>query len=417
MTESYRGRPWNLGLQRNISRPPFQSTLDWNSMYTRTLHVKFNLPGGPRERRRMPVLKSRNNGLLRYNVPRQMLLIRASAEAVGRSGMSCGHWQSHVKGRIHTRLDLLHNFIAEYEKICELPGSLSFSLRTGNSLQNTRTARYDMNTFPSVRANVIKQGAVKGQGVKRNEEMKEIEHSCSIPPGPRLHPHPHSQRVYFGEKQPQSLGAESPALTCIKRVAILTRGGGMEQGGDVGETQPAPLVRASRDGVRGDECGTSDRGWVEQGLRACAAYWQARTSRSRVILLKMAVVGGQPKSEVAATKKGRHERCTHTWGAWQGQAMRTAVSWAAQGGGAACPPHPADGARSGDKGGPGNEGGLGKALRMRLACAGDGRGGRAEATWAAFVERAGVVQRQGHDAAVARSTFGEFVVARGDLLR
>jgi hypothetical protein len=34
-----------------------------------------------------------------------------------------------------------------------------------------------------------------------------------------------------------------------------------------------------------------------------------------------------------------------------------------------------------------------------------------EATLAVFVERVGVVQRQGHDAAVARSTFGEFVVA------
>jgi hypothetical protein len=40
-----------------------------------------------------------------------------------------------------------------------------------------------------------------------------------------------------------------------------------------------------------------------------------------------------------------------------------------------------------------------------------------EATWAAFIERVGVVQRQGHDVAVARSTFSEFVVARGGLVR
>jgi hypothetical protein len=40
-----------------------------------------------------------------------------------------------------------------------------------------------------------------------------------------------------------------------------------------------------------------------------------------------------------------------------------------------------------------------------------------EATWAAFVQCVGVVQRQGHDAAVARSTFGESVVARGVLVR
>jgi hypothetical protein len=98
----------------------------------------------------------------------------------------------------------------------------------------------------------------------------------------------------------------------------------MEQGGDVGETQPepAPLVRASRDGGtgvgaaidghgrrEGNEHGTSDRQWSS---RACAAYWQngqARAPRLRVVLLKMAVWAG-----AAVTKKGRRERCTR--GGW-----------------------------------------------------------------------------------------------------
>ncbi|KAJ7866535.1 hypothetical protein B0H13DRAFT_2561306 [Mycena leptocephala] len=141
------------------------------------------------------------------------------------------------------------------------------------------------------------------------------EHSCSIPPGPRLHlPAPTLAAGVFGEKQPQSLGAQSPGLTCINACdpdARRRHGAGWRCRGDAARARAAR--GASRDGGTGEDidatagerrrAGTSDRERVDQGLPAsggCAAPAEDGCG------------GGQ--GAAAAPKKGRRERCTTAGG-------------------------------------------------------------------------------------------------------